>query len=61
MFLLRMRALSLRPHGVQGTVVVLSYDEPLAYHFPSYYKYYTVIFGVSRGACTYSQRKPHDH
>jgi len=50
LFLFRMRALPLRPHGVQGTVVVHSYGETLAYRIPSHYKYYTVIFGVSRGA-----------
>jgi hypothetical protein len=50
MFLLRVRALPIWPHGVQGTVVVPSYGELLAYHKPSHYKYYTVIFGVSRGA-----------
>ena len=45
-----MRALPLRPHGVQGTVIDPSYGETPAYHLPSRYKYYTVIFGVSRGA-----------
>jgi hypothetical protein len=46
----RMRALPLRPHGVQGTVIVHSYVETFAYHLSSRCKYYTVIFGVSRGA-----------
>lgn len=50
MFLHRMRALPLRPYGVQGMAVVPSYGETVAYHMPSHYKYYTVIFGVSRGA-----------
>ena len=46
----RMRALLLRPHGVQGTVV--HFIEPTRSLTISVltYKYYTVIFGVSRGA-----------
>ena len=46
----RMRALPLRPQGVQGIVIVPSYGETHSYHLSSHCKYYTVIFGVSRGA-----------
>lgn len=46
----RMRALLLRPHGVQGTVMhFIGAARSLTISVLTY-KYYTVIFGVSRGA-----------
>lgn len=46
----RMRALSLRPHGVQGTVMHFMEAMHSLTVCVLFYKYYTVIFGVSRGA-----------
>lgn len=46
----RMRALPLRPHGVQGTVMLFIEAMHSLTLCVLFYKYYTVIFGVSRGA-----------
>jgi hypothetical protein len=47
--LLRMRALLLRPHGVQGTVMHFI-EAARSLTISVLTQYYTVIFGVSRGA-----------
>ena len=46
----RMRTLPLRPHGVQGTVMHFMEAMQSLTVCVLFYKYYTVIFGVSRGA-----------
>ena len=50
LFAPRMRALPLRPHGVQGNVMHFIEATRSLTIYVLTYKYYTVIFGVSRGA-----------